>query len=185
MTLTTKVLIGLAAGLALGAFISASGAPVLQPLPGWIEPIGTLWVNALRMTVIPLVVSAILVGVTSLPDMRTIGRVGGRAFVLFITALAIAATIAIVLGPIIFARLPIDEAGAAALRASVAASSQEAVASAQKMQTFKQWLVETSRRTRSKPPQTARCCRSSFSHSRSVSASRASPPPIAKPSCAS
>ena len=142
MTLTTKVLIGLAAGLALGAVIAASGAPSLQPLPGWIEPLGTLWVNALRMTVIPLVVSAILVGVTSLPDTKTIGRIGGRAFALFITALALAATIAVVLGPIIFARLPIDEAGAAALRASVAATSQEAVASAQKMQSFKQWLVE-------------------------------------------
>ena len=60
----------------------------IAPLPGWIEPIGTLWVNALRMTVIPLVVSAILMGVTSLPDTKTIGRIGGRAFVLFIASRA-------------------------------------------------------------------------------------------------
>jgi Na+/H+-dicarboxylate symporter len=142
VTLTTKVLIGLVAGLALGAVISASGVPGLQGLPGYIEPIGTLWVNALRMTVIPLVVSAILLGVISLPDPKTIGRIGGRALLLFIVSLALAATIAVMLGPIIFAHLPIDQAGAAALRASVASTSQEALATAQKMQTFKQWLVE-------------------------------------------
>ena len=52
-----------------------------------IEPLGTLWINAIRMTVIPLVVSSLIVGVTSAPDMRTIGRIGGRALVLFLLVL--------------------------------------------------------------------------------------------------
>jgi Na+/H+-dicarboxylate symporter len=42
----------------------------------------------------------------------------------------------------VFAHLPIDAAGSAALRASVAASSQETVASASKIQSFRQWIVE-------------------------------------------
>ncbi len=142
MTLTTKVLIGLAAGLALGIVISSSASPALQAVPGYLEPIGTLWVNALRMIVIPLVVSALLLGVTSLPDVRMIGRIGGRAFLLFVILLLIAAAFAVLVAPPVFSRLPLDPAAAQSLRASVAAASGEAVQSASRITGFRQWLVD-------------------------------------------
>src|SRR5262245_18440548 len=107
MTLTSKVLIGLGSGLAVGIALSATTNPVLLGLPAYIEPFGTLWVNALRMIVIPLVVSAILLGVTSLPETRAIGRIGGRAFLLFLVVLLSAAVFAVVVAPPLFSLLPI------------------------------------------------------------------------------
>ncbi|MEX2284772.1 MAG: dicarboxylate/amino acid:cation symporter [Gemmatimonadota bacterium] len=142
MTLTTKVLIGLAAGMALGIAISLSASPALRSIPIYLEPIGTLWVNALRMIVLPLVVSAILIGVTSLPDMRTMGRIGGRAFTLFLVLLAAAAAYSVIVAPIVFSGLDINPAAAQALRASVAQTSGEAVANASKITGFRQWLID-------------------------------------------
>ena len=57
VSLTTKVLIGLFAGLALGAAISASHAPALMQAATAVEPLGILFINAIRMTVMPLVIA--------------------------------------------------------------------------------------------------------------------------------
>jgi Na+/H+-dicarboxylate symporter len=142
MNLTTKVLIALVAGLALGIAISGATNPVLQSIPGLLEPIGTLWVNALRMTVIPLVVSAIVTGINSLPDTRSIGRIGGRALVLALIILVVAATFAVVVGPMVLSLLNVDPAAAASLRASVTASGGESAQSAAKIITLKQWMID-------------------------------------------
>jgi Na+/H+-dicarboxylate symporter len=54
-SLTSRVLIALAAGVAAGLVVRAYPATSLPTLVAVIEPIGTLWVNVIRMTVIPLV----------------------------------------------------------------------------------------------------------------------------------
>lgn len=142
MSLTAKVLVALVAGLGIGVAISVSGNASLQAIPGFLEPIGTIWVNALRMVVIPLVMSAVLIGVNSLPDSRSIGRIGGRAFVLCLVILASAATFAVVVGPIAMSMLTIDPAAAAIMRDSARDASGAAVQNAQKLMGFSQWLVE-------------------------------------------
>ena len=50
MNLTTRVLIALVAGLAVGVAISSSASPTLHALPGYLEPLGTMWVNAKTTT---------------------------------------------------------------------------------------------------------------------------------------
>lgn len=142
MSLTTKVLIGLIAGLALGILVAASGNPQFVLLTSWLEPLGTLWINAIRMTVIPLVVSAILVGVTSLPDLRSMGRIGGRAVLLFLVMLALASTFAVVIAPPLFAALPIDPTAVEALRASAGATPGEAIQTAESVVSARKWLVD-------------------------------------------
>jgi proton glutamate symport protein len=142
VTLTTKVLIGLVAGLAVGVAISTSGNATLQAIPGYVEPVGTLWVNALRMIVIPLVVSAILVGVTSLPDPRSVGRIGVRALLLALAILVAGATFSVSIGPIVMSGLTIDPVAAEAMRASAARASGTALENAQKIVGFSQWLVD-------------------------------------------
>src|SRR4029453_10865521 len=57
MSLTTRVIAGLALGLAAGAAAHFSGHPLLLGVADLVEPIGTIWVNAILMTVIPLVFS--------------------------------------------------------------------------------------------------------------------------------
>jgi proton glutamate symport protein len=75
MSPANRVLIALAAGLAGGTAISAFGGPALFAIVSFVEPMGTLWVNAIRMTVIPLVISLLIVSVASV-DVGTVGRIG-------------------------------------------------------------------------------------------------------------
>jgi len=87
MSLTTRVLIALVAGIAGGVAIASSGSPALARAALAIEPLGTVWINAIRMTVLPLVVGSLIVGITSAPNARSIGRVGRGAIVFFIATL--------------------------------------------------------------------------------------------------
>ncbi|MCC6317488.1 MAG: dicarboxylate/amino acid:cation symporter [Gemmatimonadaceae bacterium] len=142
MTLTTKVLIALTLGLALGMGISVSGSATLAALVPVIEPVGTLWINAIRMTVIPLVVGSIIVGVTSAPDARTIGRIGGRALVLFVLLLLAGAVATAIVAPPLFRMLPLDPEAIATLRNTATTASQAAGESVKRIPTLAQWLVD-------------------------------------------
>ena len=77
--LTTKVLVALAAGLIAGAAIAASGNRSLAAVPGYLEPIGTIWVNAIRMTVVPLVVSLLIATIADEKDLAAADFQAGRA----------------------------------------------------------------------------------------------------------
>ena len=68
MSLTVRVLIGLVAGLVVGFVVNA--APELRGVVPWIEPLGSIFINAIRMTVVPLVVALFF-----LPGDRSRGRV--------------------------------------------------------------------------------------------------------------
>ncbi len=142
MTLTTKVLIGLGAGLGLGILISVAQSPALNALVPIIEPVGTLWINAIRMTVIPLVVGSIIMGVTSAPDTRTIGRLGGLALGFFIVTLLVAGAFATIAAPPLVKLIPLDPAAIAALRASAAPTTEAVSAGASQIPTFSQWLID-------------------------------------------
>ncbi len=93
-----------------------------------VTPIGTLWVNAIRMTVIPLVVSLLITGVASASDISAIGRIGGRTLAVFVSMLAGATTLALPLAIVTFSGLsrliatrPPLPPGAAEAASSVAA----------------------------------------------------------------
>ncbi len=126
------------AGLGLGIGTSITGNPVLATFARWVEPLGTLFINAIRMTIIPLVVSSLIVGVSSAPDARTIGRLGGRALFFMLVSLAIACTLGVLAAGPAFSLLSIDPAASAALRESAVAASD----SARALPTFAQWLVD-------------------------------------------
>ena len=103
---STQVLIGLGAGLGVGIAIAASHNSSLLSAADAVAPVGTLWVNAIRMTVIPLVVSLVITGVASASDVKAVGRLGGRTLAVFISMLALAAIIMIPLAIALFAWLP-------------------------------------------------------------------------------
>ena len=137
MSLTTQVLLALAAGFAVGLPLAGAEAPLAVRLLAALEPLGLLFVNAIRMTVIPLVVSSLVVGVASAPDQRTVGRLGARALLLFIVAVAAAALIGVTLGPPLLARIPIDPAAIATLQAS----APDAASGAAALPSAGEWLV--------------------------------------------
>ncbi len=121
-------------GLALGIVVSASGSASAGRVVSWLEPVGTLWVNAIRMTVIPLVVASLLVAVSGTAP-GTVGRLGGRAFLVFVILLGVMAAITALVAPLIFSRLSIDAAAAASIRGGVATVQRP------ELPTFTNWLV--------------------------------------------
>ncbi len=128
--------------MALGITISVAQVPALTGLVAFIEPLGTLWINAIRMTVVPLVVGSIIVGVTAAPDARTIGRIGTRALLLFLALLIAGGVFAAVLAPPLMGLIPLDPAAVAALRASGESATTAAAESVRKIPGFAQWLTE-------------------------------------------
>jgi Na+/H+-dicarboxylate symporter len=89
MKLHVWVAVGLIAGLLLGLVAAISGSTWLMALAVGIEPIGTAFVNLLKMVVIPLIVVIIFVGVGTLGDLRRLGQLG------LLTLLFFAATSAV------------------------------------------------------------------------------------------
>ena len=119
MSLGTRALVGLVAGLATGVAITAAGRPALAMVGSAADVIGTLWINAILMTILPLVVSKLVVSIAGHDDARALGRVGRRAGALYLVLLCVTAGLAAAVMPAVFAYLPIDQAASAALRASV------------------------------------------------------------------
>ncbi len=120
---TLQVLIGLVLGLAGGIAMAASDVAWVREIPGMIEPAGTLFINAIRMTVVPLVVASLMLGVGSTRQAGAIGRIGVRAFALFLVVLTASALFSLALGYPLFNRLVIDPQVADRLRAGATSSS--------------------------------------------------------------
>jgi len=137
---STRVLVALGAGVVGGVLIGASGSDSLLRAADAIAPIGALWVNAIRMTVIPLVISLIITGVASATDVKAIGRLGGRTLIVFLLLIVGLAIVIMPLAPLVFALLPAHTGAAPALPAGAQEAAQS-VASSGQTQTFATWLM--------------------------------------------
>lgn len=137
MTAMVRVAVALVLGL-LVAFASAA-APEAWRLVAvrLLEPVGTLWVNAIRMIVLPLVVALLVVGIASAPDTRRVGRLGLRAVATFYSLLAAVAILIALVAPPLFAGLRLDPTRVAALRANAAGGD----ALTAQVPSFRDWLV--------------------------------------------
>ena len=71
------IALGLVAGLVVGLTAAATGNPWLLALAKGSAPLGTLFMNAIKMVVIPLIVSVIFTSIARLGDPRKLGRIGG------------------------------------------------------------------------------------------------------------
>ncbi|MGH7648311.1 MAG: dicarboxylate/amino acid:cation symporter [Gemmatimonadaceae bacterium] len=139
---STRVLVALAAAIVGGAAIAALGNPSLLRAADAIAPLGTLWVNAIRMTVIPLVVALLITGVASATDVSAIGRTGGRSIVVFGLLLGATAAVMVPLASWVFALLPLPATTAAhaALPAGAAQAAKQLSAGGA-APSFSAWLV--------------------------------------------
>ena len=100
MNLANKVLVALALGIAVGLCFNISG---LGSHP-WVESniingvfllVGKLFVNALKMLVVPLVLFSLIPGIIGIGDVRLLGRIGTKAVVLYLVTTAIVITTAV------------------------------------------------------------------------------------------
>ncbi len=88
------IALGLLGGLTLGLAAAATGSPVLLLIAEGVEPLGDAFVNLLKMVVLPLIASVIFVGVSSLGDLRRLGRMGAITMIFF----AVAAVVGVLTG---------------------------------------------------------------------------------------
>jgi len=136
VSLTTRVLIGLVAGFLLGLALAGPAASAAAPVLAIATPVGAIFVNLIRMTVIPLVVSMLVASIGSRGASGVLGRVGARAAVLAIALLVAAAVGTVLVAQPILARVPIDPAAALALRGPAAAALSTP------SPTLSQWFVD-------------------------------------------
>lgn len=141
MSLSTRVLLALVAGTAVGLGLRYLDPGAASVAVAVFEPIGTLFVNAIRVTVIPLVVSSLIVGVASSGSGAVVGKLGGRGIVLFVLLLVASGLVGAVTAPPVFSRLSIDPAAAANVRAAVVSTSGTVTSGAAAIQTPAQWIV--------------------------------------------
>ncbi len=106
MTLTTQVLLGMFLGIVLGLAFNLTGLNAGGTFTGdyivngLFHVVGKMFVNALKMLVVPLVFFSLICGVCGIGDIRMLGRVGTKSFALYMltTAIAIATAIIIAAG---------------------------------------------------------------------------------------
>jgi len=133
----TRVLVALGAAIAIGAVIAATGNGQALRAADSLTPIGVLWVNAIRMTVIPLIVALIITGIASAADVKAIGRMGARTLIVFILLLVGMAVVIMPLAPSVFTLLP--DAARPALPSGAAEAARD-LASGGQAQTFASWV---------------------------------------------
>jgi len=115
-SMTVLSLVGLAAGFAVGAWLHGMVHTPFLVVAGAVEPIGALWTNALRMTVIPLVVSQLVLAVTLRSGSGTLGRLGGSTILIFLAVLCAAAIFSTIVTPSALALAPLEPDAIASLK---------------------------------------------------------------------
>jgi len=102
MSLANKVLVALGLGLLIGLIINVSGIGDLPwvkeyVIGGLFKVGGGLFVNALKMLIVPLVLFSLIPGILGIGDIRLLGKIGTKSFALYVATTAIAITTAITL----------------------------------------------------------------------------------------
>ena len=111
-----KIFLALIAGLAAGALLPGlGGGPVALAIA---EPIGNLWLQALQMTIIPLIAGLLFTGITQSVGIAGGGRVAATALISFLVLLLFSAVWAIVFVPLLLDFWPAPVTAAAALTAA-------------------------------------------------------------------
>ena len=92
---SNKILLGIGAGTLVGLLAARLGysGVVLT----WFKPLGTIFVNLLKLLAVPLVLVSLVDGVTGLRDLRKLSSMGGRTLLIFLCTTVLAVTLGLVL----------------------------------------------------------------------------------------
>lgn len=120
MSQASRILSALVLGLLAGVALAAWAPGGVESGIRIAEPIGTAWLNALQMTVIPLVVSLLVTGIASTAEAAGAGKLAARTIGGTLALLVLNAAAAAVATPLILNLVPIPGAAAQALRQALA-----------------------------------------------------------------
>lgn len=141
-SLSVSIALGLVIGLSLGLLASRQGDGALKDFAIGIEPVGTIWMNAVRMCVIPLVFTALVSGVAAIGDVRRLGRVGAKTFGFMFGTILLAGIFGLLLALVLLPLAPVSPESAAALRAAAAARAGEVTQQAGRVLGLRQFLLD-------------------------------------------
>lgn len=136
-----RVVIGLIAGLVFGSAIGALGGPVALRIADVLAPIGAVWVNSIRMTVVPLVASLLFVSVATHESASGMGRLTASTIATFIALLVFAAVVALLLAPPLIADMKLAADAAQRLRSTASASAAQISTQVTTVPGFGAWVT--------------------------------------------
>ena len=125
---TWRVLGALIVGLLVGALAAGQGGAWRDPAVQVASTVGELWLDALKMTVIPLIVALLISGIVGGADAARQGGAAGRSMLWFVMLLTASAIFGALVMPALIGLFPLPQAAAAALRAGLAGVDREAAA---------------------------------------------------------
>jgi Na+/H+-dicarboxylate symporter len=108
--LSIITVLALAAGVAVGAEVANLVNADITYATQQVEYVGQLWLNLLRMTIIPLVVALLITGIASLANAAAAGRLAARSIFVFGVLLVVATAYACVVLPLAYTLWPVDRA---------------------------------------------------------------------------
>lgn len=117
-------------GIVLGVLSRGFPGSATDAILGAAQIVGGLWLNALKMTVIPLIVALLVTGIAAGAERARGGRIAAVSVVLFTIVYLATATLGLVGMPALLAAFPLDAAAAAALRSGLVAIDPGAAAAA-------------------------------------------------------
>lgn len=123
------VLIGLVVGLVGGMLAAKSGDGLREPLIQTASVVGTLWLNALKMTVIPLIVALLVSGIARTAEAARGGRIAAVSVGLFIAIYVSAAMLSAIVTPLLTGLFPLPASAAQAMQAGLVSLDPLATAS--------------------------------------------------------
>lgn len=135
-SLTTRILLGLVAGLVLGALLPGFHLAWQDRIVGTADALGGVWLDALRMTIVPLVFALLVVGVAQLAGTVRAGGFTGQVLLAFGGLLLLSTVVAVFATTALLQVWPAPAQAAQALRAA----AQGAATSIPPTPPFGEWL---------------------------------------------
>ncbi len=119
----TRILLALVLGLGAGIASVAAGGAWIEGTIATAEPIGGMWLNALQMTIVPLVVSLLITGIAASAEAARASRLATRALILFVGLLWTSSIMAALLTPLLLGWFPLPVESAESLRGALATAA--------------------------------------------------------------
>jgi Na+/H+-dicarboxylate symporter len=116
-------------GLAAGSLSPRLAPDIHSAVVGTAGFIGTLWLNALKMTVIPLVVALLVVGIAKSAEAAHAGRIAGRSVIWIVIICTVSAVFGAVMILVLTHLFPLPRETAAGLQTALAGIENKAPAS--------------------------------------------------------
>ncbi|HWK36671.1 dicarboxylate/amino acid:cation symporter [Sphingomonas sp.] len=123
MSRPTRILIALIAGLAMGVLLSGWAPDFAARVTMVADPTGTIWLNALRMTIVPLVVALLVTGIAATAEAARASRLATRSLIVFVALLWVSSALGALVTLGLLDLFPLHGGAATALRSAFAGAA--------------------------------------------------------------